>query len=441
MRLIAGLDALLEYPYGCTEQRIDLASAGLALKPFTPVLAATGFDKRISSDVRNTLQAIAQAIDPNGLVAFWPKAKGNVSLTAWAYSFWNAAKKAGEPVDAALGERLANVLKLSLRSDYGRLIVGDELRERVEALTALADGGQLDSAYVAELARRADSMPNQSVAQMARAVAALPGDDRRVVMSLIDTMWTRVQILSRNGRPYYAGQAAERANPIILPSEARSLAEMTRAVAVATPDDTRLSLLRDGLMRIGGGDGWGSVNATSAAIRALADAWRRPIAALPATLTIGAASQTLTVSGETPVARAVAQWRRPHREPRQCRSRRLGRYKLEARRTGREGASRVERLCRHARILPRARAGRAGKTVAGRERRDHSQGGGRDRGSGRDRQSRRPHPCRDLAAAGGGHGAAQPEPRQFAGRGDAFRRGDAPADMDGLRGRQGLLRL
>ncbi len=180
VRLIAGLDALLEYPYGCTEQRIATASAGLALKPFAPVLAATGFDKRLSADVRNTLQAISQAVDANGLVAFWPKARGNVSLTAWAYSFWVAAKNAGEPVDAALGERLANVLKLSLRSDYGRLIVGNELRERVEALTALADGGQLDTAYVAELARRAPSMPSQSVAQMARAVAALPGDDKRV---------------------------------------------------------------------------------------------------------------------------------------------------------------------------------------------------------------------------------------------------------------------
>ena len=306
VRLIAGLDALLEYPYGCTEQRIDLASAGLALKPFAPVLAATGFDKRISSDVRNTLQAISQAVDPNGLVAFWPKAKGNVSLTAWAYSFTIAAKKAGEPVDAALGERLANVLKLALRSDYGRLIVGDELRERVEALTALADGGQLDNAYVAELARRADSMPNQSVAQMARAVAALPGDDKRVVMSLIDTMWSRVQVLSRNGRPYYAGQAAESANPVILPSEARSLAEMTRAAAVATPDDTRLSILRDGLMRIGGGDGWGSVNATASAIRALADAWRRPVSTSPVTLSVGGVSQALALSGETPVVRAAA---------------------------------------------------------------------------------------------------------------------------------------
>jgi uncharacterized protein YfaS (alpha-2-macroglobulin family) len=306
VRLVAGLDALVEYPYGCTEQRISLASAGLALKPFTPILAASGLDKRLSGDVRNTLQAVAQAIDPNGLVAFWPKAKGNVSLTAWAYSFFVAAQKAGEPVDKTLGDRLANVLKLSLRSDYGRLIAGDELRERVEALTALADGGQLDNAYVAELSRRADSMPNLSVAQMARAVAALPGDDKRIANSLIDTMWTRVQILSRNGKPYYAGQAAESANPQILPNETRSLAEMLRAAAVATPDDSRTGILRDGLIRVGAGDGWGSTNANGAAIRALADAWRRPANPVPLTLTLGSAAQKLTLGADAPVAHLVS---------------------------------------------------------------------------------------------------------------------------------------
>ncbi len=56
------------------------------------------------------------------------------------------------------------MLKLSLRSDYPRLLAGEELRERVEALIALAEGGKLDESYVAELSRRADFMPNASVA-------------------------------------------------------------------------------------------------------------------------------------------------------------------------------------------------------------------------------------------------------------------------------------
>ena len=109
----------------------------LALKPFTPILAATALEDRISRDVRTTIATIERAIDPDGLVAFWPQARGNVSLTSWAYRFLIAAEKAGEPVDKKLKDRLGNVLKLALRSDYGRLLNGEEVRERVEALTAL----------------------------------------------------------------------------------------------------------------------------------------------------------------------------------------------------------------------------------------------------------------------------------------------------------------
>jgi len=307
VRLIAGLDALIEYPYGCTEQRISMASAGVALKNFTPIMSAVGLDKRIGQDVRNTQTAIDQAVDADGLVAFWPRAKGNVSLTAWAYSFLVAAKRAGEPIDDKLAERLANVLKLALRSDYSRLLQGHELRERVEALTALADGGKLDEAYVAELARRADFMAPVSVAEMASAATRAPNVDRRTVASLLETMWGRVRIVSRNGAPAYGGIAGESEDPRILPSEARSLAEMTRAVALGAPDDPRFPVLRDGLMRIGEGDGWGSTNATSAAVRALAAAWRRPLAPIALTLTEGGAAKALTLDANNPVLRVVSE--------------------------------------------------------------------------------------------------------------------------------------
>lgn len=307
VRLIAGLDALVEYPYGCTEQRISLASAGVALKNFTPIMSAAGLDKRIGQDVKNTQTAIDQAVDADGLVAFWPRAKGNVSLTAWAYSFLVNAKRAGEPIDDKLAERLANVLKLALRSDYPRLMTGHELYERVEALTALADGGKLDEAYVAELARRADFMAPLSVAEMASAATRAPNVDRRTVAALLETMWGRVKIVSRNGAPAYGGIAGESNDPRILPSEARSLAEMTRAVALAAPDDPRFPVLRDGLMRIGEGDGWGSTNATSAAVRALAAAWRRPLAPIALTLTEGGAAKALTLDANNPVLRVVSE--------------------------------------------------------------------------------------------------------------------------------------
>src|SRR6202012_1181038 len=93
---------------------------------------------------------------------------------------------------------------------------------------------------------------------------AFAGDDRRGLYSLTETLWSRVNILSGDGKPYYAGQAADNGNALILPSETRSLAEMTQAVAAATPDDPRLPALRDGLLRIGEGSGWGSTNANAA---------------------------------------------------------------------------------------------------------------------------------------------------------------------------------
>ncbi|MFZ4531086.1 MAG: MG2 domain-containing protein [Alsobacter sp.] len=306
VRLVAGLNYLAEYPFGCTEQRIALSSATLAMKPFTPILQAAGLDGRISSDVRATVRAIEQAIDDDGLVAFWPRGKGTVSLTAWAYTFIAAADKAGETVDPALKERLGKILKQALRSDFPRFVGGEALRERVEALTALGEGGALDDAYVAELGRRSDALSTLSLAQATAAAAKTAGEDRRMVGGMVDALWSRVSILQRNGRPVYAGIAGERANPLILPSEVRTVSEIARAVAIASPDDARLPVLREGLMRLGEGSGWGSTNANAAAIRALAASWRRPAAAIPVGFTRPDGKETVTLASANPVGRRVA---------------------------------------------------------------------------------------------------------------------------------------
>jgi uncharacterized protein YfaS (alpha-2-macroglobulin family) len=305
VKLVAGLNTLVEYPYGSTEQRISLASSSLAFKSFAPILAAAKLDGRIASDVRNTMLAIDQSVDSDGLVGFWPHSKGNVTLTAWAYSFLAAADKAGEPVDKALSDRLANVLKLSLRSDYPHLLTGNEIRERAEALTALAEGGKLDPAYMAELARSAALMPNVSVARMTSAAAAADNADQRLVGGLADTMWSRVRVLSRDGQLVYDGQTEDNGNPIILPSETRSLAEMVRAASLTSQTDPRFPALKTALLQLGEGDGWGSTNATSAAIRALASVWQRPTLPLPLTLTQGSNVRSLTLDANTPVLREV----------------------------------------------------------------------------------------------------------------------------------------
>jgi uncharacterized protein YfaS (alpha-2-macroglobulin family) len=303
VRLIGGLDYLLRYPYGCTEQRISLAASELALQPFAPLLAMTGVADRLAADVKATSHAIEQAIDDDGLVAFWPRGKGSVSLTASAYRLLIAADKASQPVDKALADRLATVLAQALRSDYPRLLVGEQLRERVAALSALADGGKATDAYVAELSRRAALMPVESLAQAAEVVAQLPNPNTQMQRILLDALWGRVKTLSRDGRLVYAGLVETGGNPLILPSETRSIAEVTQAVALTSPEEPRLAMLRDGLIGLGAGDGWGSTNANAAALRALASSWMPPSGSVPVAVAFGDQPQTATLDHDRPLQR------------------------------------------------------------------------------------------------------------------------------------------
>ena len=276
VRLLAGLGALVRFPVGGVEQRVALAAGELALLPFTPLIEAAGLQDRIAGDVAAAAAAVRQATDEDGLVAFWPRTKGSVWLTAASYRMLVAADRAGQPVDKPMLERMAKVLTASLRSDYPHLDSAASLFERVAALTALADGGTLSRDYAAELARRAQTLPTGSVAEIASVLARLPDRDERLLAEVVSVLWSRVNVLNRQGRPVYAGLTDASAGRVILPSEARSLAQVVQAVAAAAPGDARLGMLRAGLVGLAGGQGWGSTNATAAALRALAASWQMP---------------------------------------------------------------------------------------------------------------------------------------------------------------------
>jgi alpha-2-macroglobulin len=302
-RALGAIDYLLTYPFGCTEQRIALASSELALLPFAPIAGAERLQQRVGSDVAAALQAIAQAVDENGLVGYWPHTRGLVTLTAWSYELMVRAQAAHLPVDAALRDRLAMVLNQSLRSDYPHLLTDAALLERATALYALAGGGKLDTAYAGELARTAGALNTSGLAMVVSAIAGTPNADRALIAGLLETLWTRVHILARNGEPAFAGVADYDADPLILPSETRSLAEVTRAVALATPQEPRLALLRSGLVSLGGPDGWGSTNADAAALHALAASWDVAAADVPVTAALPDGARQVTLGHEVPMVR------------------------------------------------------------------------------------------------------------------------------------------
>ncbi len=284
VRLLAGIGALQRFPVGGTEQRIALASGELALLPFTPLMDASGLAGRLGDDVAAARSAAAQSTDDNGLVAFWPHTRGSVWLTAETYRMLVGAARLGQPVDKGQMDRLHAVLLASLRSDYPHLPTDTGLFERVAALTALADGGQIPPADADELARRAQNMPTDSVAEIATVLSRLSQADPTELSRVMDLLWTRINVLSRDGHPVYGGMADFDPGASILPSEARSLALAVQAVSTATPADPRNAVLRTALVQMADGNGWGSTDATAAALRALAAAWQAPPSPVPASI-------------------------------------------------------------------------------------------------------------------------------------------------------------
>ncbi len=90
----------------------------------------------------------------------------------------------------------------------------------------------------------------------------------------------------------------------MLPSETRTLSDVLRAVAVISPEEPRLGLLRGGLIGLADGDGWGSTNATSAALRALASSWAPAARPEAASIALPDRVVTATIDAAAPVAEA-----------------------------------------------------------------------------------------------------------------------------------------
>ena len=276
LELASGLDFLLRYPYGCTEQRLSTARAQLALRRFRDVLHLEGGEAALDRAVKDTLDWIPLVEQPSGLVAYWPGSAGSVSLTAWVAEFLAEAREGGYTVDAELLARLTRALEQALRSDYSGFADGESWSERTWALRALARLGRFDPAYGNELARRAQFLDLENVANVVTAFDRAGLGSAPAVAPLTDELWNGFIVRLYQGKEAYGGLQDRRAsaNGLLLTSEARTMAEMTRALAGRSGEAEKaqkFSLLSGALISRGGGDGWGSTNANASAILALTE--------------------------------------------------------------------------------------------------------------------------------------------------------------------------
>lgn len=273
VRMAAGLSFLLEYPYGCTEQRVSQARAQLALAKFRDLLHQEGDDEALDRAVADTVAWISQAMEPNGLAAYWPGSEGSVTLTAWVVEFLVEAKAAGYPVDDALLGSLSRALEQALRSDFRGFLEGESWAERTWALAALAASGRFDAAYGAELARRSQYLDLESLAGVVRAFDLAGQRSSPAVDPLVRELWGGVTTRLYQGKEIFGGLAdrVTTRNQLILASETRTVAEITRSLARLDGQNPRLPLLGNALVQLGKGDGWGTTNANAAALLALSE--------------------------------------------------------------------------------------------------------------------------------------------------------------------------
>ncbi len=273
VKMAAGLDFLMGYPYGCTEQRISEARAHLAFAKFRDALAMGEVAAASDHAVRQALEWLPGVVDEGGLASYWPGGPGYVSLTAWVVRFLVEARAAGHPVDQGLYDRTVRALEQALRSDYGRFVDGESFTERCLALGALAAAGKFNAAYAADLARQAQYLNLEGTAEVLLAFTApggtaAPGTVGALAKKLGDGVATRLW----QGREIYAGLREDWSgrNPLVLPDETAAVAVMAQALARANADPARQKILVEALVALGRGDGWGTTRANAAALYGLA---------------------------------------------------------------------------------------------------------------------------------------------------------------------------
>lgn len=307
VRLSAGLEAVRQYPYGCTEQKISRARSFLALQQFNQLLKLENSPEEVKKALEDTTAQILATQDGYGLVAFWPGSEGTVALTAWSLELLVEAKEAGFAIDEKLHDALVKTLKQALRSDYSQFVDGASWLERAWALSALARAKHFDAGYGAELLRQARLLNQEGQARVLLAFSS-DGQDNPALQAMATALWESLIFQLHQGKEQLTGLVDRGgSSALLLGGDVRALAEVTRALTRFQPTAPRLPLLTDALIRRGTGTGWGSPNANAAALRALSELIRPSDASnknsrnFPFELSLGDGTRRLNITSENPV--------------------------------------------------------------------------------------------------------------------------------------------
>lgn len=265
--LAGGVEQLIEYPYGCTEQ---LTSRLVPLLPLRDLAQLLGLKlpERVDEAVRTTVSKLLDSQHDDGGFGPWHESRFTSSwLTAYALWGLSEAQRHGVPVRATAISSATRYLKKSLQKTLTESIT---LAERTFIVDVLAENGEPDAGAMNRLFEQRESLPLFAKAQLLHALA-ISKADAGAIRQLNSDLENSLRL---DGNHAFAVQPESDEFLSLLDSSTRTSAMILRALVAANPAHPMASKLALGLLANRRGGHWRSTQETAWSLLAL-DAYRR----------------------------------------------------------------------------------------------------------------------------------------------------------------------
>ncbi|HMJ16320.1 MAG TPA: MG2 domain-containing protein, partial [Polyangiaceae bacterium] len=265
--LEAGVEQLVEYPYGCSEQ---IASRLMPLLPLRDL--ARDFQIRLPANLPATIeQSLADLTarqQGDGGFGMWPD---STESSPWvsAYVVWtlNEAKRRGAVLPSKTISRGRDYLRRVLESGEHDALYWPTAAFIVHVL---ADLGAPDPGYMARLVDVRAKLPVFGRALLVQALAQSKSSDK-VLGELVQQLENSVRI---DGNRAFVGENLGDEYAVLLDSPTRSTAMVLRALLAARPQHALAAALARGLLSERRNGTWRTTQESAYALLAL-DAYRR----------------------------------------------------------------------------------------------------------------------------------------------------------------------
>jgi alpha-2-macroglobulin len=257
--LESSMEALMQYPYGCTEQLTSRLVPYVIMQDFAK-LYGFSLEKGGAKNVDEALAKILQNQRPTGGFGYW---SDSPSVDPWltSYALWglSIAKAHGRNVP---DQALADATQFVRRSLANLLLSNDYDSARAAfSLDVLADRGEFDAGYASKLLDNRAKLPLFARAHLAHALAVAKQrpKDAAALMSDLEQhvrITTTGAILTSNADDKYGD---------LLDSDARTTALVLRALIALDPKHPMAARFARGLLGMRTHGAWRSTieNATS----------------------------------------------------------------------------------------------------------------------------------------------------------------------------------